>query len=202
MVDNPLTLVQTIVPAVSGLLGVGIGAWINAYVTDKRERQKQRHDFQAKQIAELYGPLVALHHELQARAAIRDRIIDTAVEVREQVIDAGRLVGREELRRLHADELPGYDAVANMPHQGFVDMLLPTYQAIRDLYREKLWLAEPDTRAHFPPLLEFVSLWEWYLDQKPPGRIMLGLKHSSKKLEPVFDHLHQEHERLRKDLSR
>jgi len=69
------------------------------------------------------------------------------------------------------------------------------------IFREKLWLAEPDTRAYLPALIEFVDLWDRWLAESVPGEVIEKLGHSEKHLHPFYEHLEKRHDELRSVLA-
>jgi len=69
-------------------------------------------------------------------------------------------------------------------------------------FRDKLWLAEPETRQFFAGLIEFVDVWERVLRGTLPGGVPAAIGHAEANLRPFYEHLETMADRLRDVLSR
>jgi hypothetical protein len=65
-----------------------------------------------------------------------------------------------------------------------------------DLFTSKLLLAEFSTIQHFPALLEFVEIWNRWLDRSLPVEVLGQLNHSEEKLFPFYQDLADNFARL------
>ena len=74
---------------------------------------------------------------------------------------------------------------------------MPAYSQMAKLFRENLWLADPDTREHYERLIEFIELWIRWLAKSIPGEVIKQLEHSEERLKPFYDHVRQRHDDLR-----
>jgi hypothetical protein len=76
--QNSLSLLQwgisVTVPAVSGLCGVAVGAFLTAW----REKTNRHREFVAKQLTDFYSPLLAIRKELKAMRDIELKISGAA----------------------------------------------------------------------------------------------------------------------------
>jgi len=75
--------------------------------------------------------------------------------------------------------------------------LLPLYRSMVERFRTHYSLAEPDTRAFFPELVEFVELWNRSEQNSVPGEVIQHLEHGEEKLNPFYEHLQNKHDELR-----
>jgi hypothetical protein len=64
--------------------------------------------------------------------------------------------------------LPGILKTVKDENQTFRELLMPRYREMVEVFRSKMWLAEPETRKHFAPLIEFVDVWDKILDDRLP----------------------------------
>ena len=62
----------------------------------------------------------------------------------------------------------GYD------NKQFKEGLLPGYEKMGSLFREKMYLAYPGTAEHFGKLVEFVAIWKRHLDGSLPPEALPG----------------------------
>lgn len=75
--------------------------------------------------------------------------------------------------------------------------LLPAYRQMIEVFRKNIWLADPDTRTYFGGLLEFVDIWDRWLERSLPPEVLEQLKHSEATLHPFYEHLQLRHDELR-----
>ena len=70
------------------------------------------------------------------------------------------------------------------------------------LFRENLWLAEPETTKHYQHLIEFVELWDRWLAKAIPAEVIKRLEHGEDRLKPFYGYLQQKHDDLRAKIER
>jgi hypothetical protein len=147
--------INPLISAASGLGGVFLGGWL----TNRREQKKQRTDFITRQLSEFYGPLVNMRAEIRARGELRLKI-ETAMSQghTRNLLDAGPY-GYQAIDRVTDDAIPPMLAVMRDEFKIFTDVLMPLYRKMLDTFREKMWLAEADTRQYLAALIEFVDVW-------------------------------------------
>ena len=68
-------------------------------------------------------------------------------------------------------------------------------------FHDNISLAEPETRKHFPVLVEYVEVWNSFLQGKLPGQVSQSLRHTEANLHPLYDNIRETHERLRAQFS-
>src|SRR5689334_15437726 len=71
------SLVQSVVSATAGLLGVIVGAWLTA----RHQRVERRHAVIREQLEKFYSPMVALRARIRARSETRVKVHAAAGEV-------------------------------------------------------------------------------------------------------------------------
>jgi hypothetical protein len=64
-----------------------------------------------------------------------------------------------------------------------------------------MWLAEPETRKHFAPLIEFVDVWDKILSDRLPSTFAPAIGHTEQNLKPFYSHLEATHDRIRAELN-
>ncbi len=181
------------VPAIAGLCGVLLGGFLTVW----RENATRRHEWASKQLTEFYPPLLAIRRELRALGETRVRIGGVANTVWQE--KCRLFEGQpQELERLSRDEFPGFQRTIEHENQALINESMPAYHKMVDVFRAKMWLAEPSTVAHFPLLLAFVNVWDRYLAGSLPGEVADRLEANSEDtLEPLYQDLEQRHEELR-----
>lgn len=168
-----------------GVLGVGAlgGALLTQVMIGHREKAARAVAFRKQQLEQFYGPLLAMHKEIRARSELRVKL--------QKAIDT------------EAASDPHIGAIAkNIQDENatFRDVLMPRYREMVNVFREKMWLAEPETRDFFPKLVEFFDVWDKILADKLPGSIALAIGHTEENLKPLYRHLEEVHDRLRSEV--
>lgn len=181
------------VPALSGLAGVVIGAWL----TGRRETRQRRLAFVEKQLKDFYSPLLGLRKEIRARSELRERVFDAADAAWRQLCAQASEVSVETLQQLSRTRGPEFNGLIEYDNRQLQEDLLPAYRQMAKLFRENLWLADSDTREHYVKLLEFVELWERWMAKAIPAEVIQGLGHSEENLRELYEHLQQRHDALR-----
>jgi hypothetical protein len=187
-VSQDLTMVD-IIGSVLGALGVGsfLGAFFTNWLAERRERAKRRVEFCTRQLQEFYGPLLGLHKEIRARSELRVKI--------QGGID--QVLLRTDVPRDARDIL-----LKQIQEEGetFRNVLMPCYREMLKIFREKIWLAEPETRIHLATLIEFIDVWEKILACALPREIAPAIGHTEGNLKLFYSHLEATHDRLRKEI--
>lgn len=180
------------VPALSGLAGVVIGAWL----TGRRERRERRLAFVERKLKDFYSPMLGLRDEIRMRSELRVRIHDAADSAWRDLCEQKRRVGPEALSELSRTRGPEFERLIEYDNKQLQEELLPAYRQMANLFRDNRRLADPDTREHYQNLIEFVELWDRWLEKSIPGEVIERLGHSENKLKPFYDHLQQRHDDL------
>jgi hypothetical protein len=181
------------VPALSGLAGVVVGAWL----TGRGERRQRRLAFVERQLKDFYSPILGLRSEIRMRSELRVRIHEAADAVWRQLCDEARQISVDALRQLSETREPEFANLIEYDNKQLQEELLPAYREMVKLFRANLWLADPDTRDHYRQLIEYVELWDRWLAKSIPGEVIQSLEHSEGKLKPFYEHLQERHDALR-----
>jgi hypothetical protein len=77
---------------------------------------------------------------------------------------------------------------------------MPLYRDMVRVFRENMWLAEPETRNHFSALIEFVDVWDKVLSDRIPRSAAPAIGHTEENLKAFYSNLAATHDRLRAEL--
>ncbi len=192
---------SVLIPLITALAGLG-GVWLGGWLSDRRERNKQHTEFVERRLAELYGPLLSLHKEIRARSELRLKI-ETTVDA-QHMTDLFEAVARDRdlVQRVTDEHIPGLLTMIRDEDKTFADVLMPLYRQMLATFREKMWLAEPETRGYCSALIEFVDVWERILRKAMPREVAPAIGHTEQNLQPFYRHLEEMHDRLRNSLIR
>lgn len=144
--------------------------------------------------------MMGLRSELRMHGELRVRIHDTANTVWSELCAQAREVSVEALDVLLRGRRSEFTNIIEYDNKKLQADLLPAYHQMTKLFRENLWLAEPETRSHYASLIEFVELWDRWLAKAIPAEVIERLEHSEEKLHGFYQHLQQKHEELRQKL--
>jgi hypothetical protein len=188
-----------LITAAAGLGGVLIGTFGNA----RREREKRDADFMARQLAEFYGPLLGLRSAIRAHGELRVKLSAAQEASWQDLVNSAREEGgTAAIQRLREGSLgQKYSAIIDDEEQKFRELILPWYKKMIEVFRDNISLSEPETRKHFPALIEFVEVWERFLNDKLPGQVSQSLGHTETKLHPLYANIEETHDRLREHLA-
>jgi hypothetical protein len=185
--------VAIVVPALSGLTGVVIGAGLTA----RREIRQRRHAFRERQLREFYSPMLGLRNEIKMRSELRVKVHDAAGSAWVTLAERAQAVSPEASQRLIDSRGPDFDKAIEYDNTKLEEALLPLYRQMAQLFRENLWLAEVETRAHYQKLIEFIDIWDRWIAKSIPAEVLKSLGHSEKGLHPFYQHLEEKHDQLR-----
>jgi len=192
------SIAQLIIPAVAGLGGVILGAFLTAW----NERRRRRLDFVEKQLQELYAPLLSIRKHVRALSELRPRVATVSGNVWEELCnDARERGGGQALQELRTERSPEFDAIIKYENEQWKSELLPSYKQMLKIFREKFWLAEDSTRDHFQKLIVYIELWERALNRTIPSEVIAKLGVREAELEPLYTDLEQTFQHLRRKLS-
>lgn len=177
MCVNGISGFDIIAPA-SGLLGVAVGGYFTAQ-NQKRERQQQRIK---DELAEFYSPMLGLRAQVLAKSE------------RAQSRHRG-------MQNLRAERFPLFEKIIYYNNQQqLAEEIIPAYRKMVDLFISRMHLADCSALQHFPALLEFVEIWNRWLDKSLPPEVLEQLNHSEQKLYPFYEDLASNFARLQQEL--
>jgi hypothetical protein len=185
-------------PLLTFLSGGLIGTIGTQWATSRREKATRRVAFKKQQLEQFYGPLLSMHKEIRARSELRVKLQAT--------LDGSHLndtlrAGSGGVEAASDAHIPAIVANVQDENQTFREVLMPRYREMISSFREKMWLAEPETREYFDQLIEFVDVWDKILVDKLPRSVAVTIKHTEENLKPFYKHLADMHDRLRADVS-
>src|ERR1039458_4431173 len=136
------------------------------------------------------------------RSELRERIrAATDNEWRRRCAEVRRLAdpiaGFERLDREDGEKLR---SAIDYDNKQLANELIPAYRRMLAIFRDNMWLAEPQTRQYYGALLEFNEIWERWLANIIPYYVVEALEHSEARLHPFYEHLDRKHDELRERL--
>lgn len=184
------------VPAISGLVGVVIGALL----TSGRERKQRKLAFLEKQLSTFYSPMLGLRNEIKTHSAFRTRVQNEANAAWGQLCQESDSLSIEARQRITNERGPEFTRIIEYDNNKLHEELLPAYRKMVELFREYYWLAEPETRDFYGDLVEFVEVWNRWIEKALPVEVLKRLEHGEDKLAPFYKHIEQTHNAIRQKL--
>ena len=89
-----------------------------------------------------------------------------------------------------------YNKSAEYDNKQFKEALLPEYEKMVSLFREKIHLAYPDTTEHFGELVEFVAIWKRHLDGSLLPEALPHIYHTEENVRPLYESLQRRYDEL------
>jgi len=196
----PPWLVTVLLPAIFGFVGILFGALLSG----RRETTHRRYLFRERQLRDLYSPLLGLRSEIRMKSELREKVRAAAHTEWQRLCQEARETAdaTDSLLKLDRERGPEFKRTFDYDDQQLREDLVPSYRKMLAVFRDNLWLAEPETRSYLGKLSEFVELWERWLAKAVPAEVVQRLGHSEESLRPFYEHLEKKHDELRGRLSR
>lgn len=182
-VSSSLSIYLAIISAGAGLLGVSIGGWINS----KNDKARRQAEFLEKQLSEFYGPLLGIRTEIKARSNLREVLGNATGRAWHRLTSSNE----EWPQRLATEmnKLPEFGQQNVHEWEAFREITMPLYRRMIQIFRDKMSLADQDTRGYFDELLMFIDIWERHIAKKIPPEVIEETGHSEERLKPFYAHL-------------
>jgi hypothetical protein len=153
----------------ASVIGALVGGWVAYWFSLRKLAVERKSEFIKRQLSELYSPLAATQKRIRGKSELRLRIF-------------------RELDKMDEGP-PRFEAkqtAINYANKQLAEELIPLYQTVLDVFTEKYWLAEADTRSFYPRFLEYVEFWN-----KPsiPPEVGEAIGHDEGLLEPFYHHV-------------
>jgi len=174
--------------AITGLLGVYIGAWLT-----KRQIITQRKlNFYEKQLRELYSPLVGIRKEIQILSEFRLAGEKASQEWWQKVCKQGEgIKDYTESGKFYDDKGSKITSQIEYENRQLTEKIIPAYRKMIDTFKNNYWLAEEQTKEYLPTLVKFIETWERFLSRTHPIEVIKDISVSEKELLPFYNHIEQ-----------
>lgn len=184
------------IPAVSGLAGVAIGAWL----TSRREIMQRKLAFLEEQLSTFYSPMLGLRNEIGSHGAFRLRVQNEADAAWRQLCAEIENLDIDARQRILKERAPEFTRIIEYDNTNLHENLLPAYRKMVELFRDCYWLAESETRVYYPELLEFVEVWNRWNEKALPPEVLKRLEHGEDNLASFYAHIEEMQDAIRKKL--
>jgi len=104
---------------------------------------------------------------------------------------------RDELYKQREAE---YDRLQEYSEQQLREELVPLYRKMLEHWTANMDKAEPSTQHHFAALVDYVEIWNRFLEKSLPAAVIRELGHEEKKLYPLYADIELQVARLQEEL--
>ncbi|MCB1809678.1 MAG: hypothetical protein KDJ99_32280 [Candidatus Competibacteraceae bacterium] len=158
-----------------------------------------RNAFIQKQISEFYSPIAGYRKRISAKSEVRLKVSDAANEAWKELCAPYS----EANQRIpdHDEQFAPYEKIIDYDNNQLREELMPLYRAMLEIFTEKYWLADAETRAYYQDFLEFVEIWERYLAEALPPDVIRKLEHTEENVKPFYEHIETKLTNLQEEIT-
>lgn len=180
-------LLPGLISAICGLVGVALGGWIATH-NQSEERKQRRYGDQLHFYAELFS----IRCVIRAKSELRLRLHTLAHKGWQEGIDT---FGRNSVLSEGVDAV--YQKLFDYSDTQLREELVPLYRRMLDYWTANMAQAEPSTQKHFTAFVDYVEIWNRFLQKSLPTSVIQEIGHEEKKLYPLYEDIEHHLERLR-----
>jgi len=146
-----------------------------------------RIGFIQMQLSEFYSPMAGYRKRIRAKSEVRAKVSEAASEAWKELCAPYSEAHQPTLN--HEESYAPYKKIIEYDNNQLREELMPLYRKMLEVFTEKYWLANADTRAYYQDFLEFVELWDRCLADALPGEVIQKLGHTEENVKPFYDHI-------------
>ena len=158
-----------------------------------------RNAFIQKQLSEFYSPIAGYRKRIRAKSEVREKVSTAANEAWKETC-APYSEAKQPMHN-HEELYAPYGKIIEYDNKQLREELMPLYRKILDLFTDKYWLADDETRAYYQGFVEFIEIWERYLSEALPGDVIRKLGHSENNVLPFYEHVEQKLSALQEEIN-
>jgi hypothetical protein len=182
--------------AIIGLIGVAIGGWI----ANRNQKNERRHRRNAEQLR-FYAELLSIRKMILAKSELRLRLHNASHKSWKEEIRPAIEQGPTPLvHELYARREGEFDKLSEYEDNQLRNEIIPLYRKMVDVWVANMGQAEESTQKHFAALVDFVEIWNRYLNNSLPQAVVRELTHQESSLYPLYDDIEKQVMRLKQEL--
>jgi len=139
--------------------------------------------------------LVGIRHGIRSKSEVRLKISNIAED------EWRKLCERHQLSSTKPDFEP-FKKIIEYDNKQLEQELLPDYRMMLEIFTGKFWLAEDSTRSHYGKLVEYIEVWNRFMERTLPPEVSFSLEHREEWLHPFYTDLEEQLASLRSKLAR
>ena len=193
--EQTVDLIQWSVSIGAPIIAGFVGVYFGSRLTNAQVKETNANAFVEKQLSQFYSPMLGLRKEIIMRSELRSKIQSVADQAWKELCEKDK-GSSEALKKLSEKRYPEFGKIIDYDNRALTEQLIPAYKEMITLFRENMWLAEVETTKYFQILLEFIDIWDRWIDKSLPLEVWKKLEHSEDKLTPFYDHIESVHQSL------
>ena len=170
---------------------------IGSVLTSRREILQRKLDFLEKQLDMFYSPMLGIRNEIKVQSEIRSRLQTLANEEWLKIVNKIEHLDIEKKKEIFERRSKDSEKLIEYDTSKLREKLIPAYRRMSDLFRENYWLAEEETREYFVGLLEYVEIWNRWIEGTLPVEVLMRLDHAEENLDHFYLHIEKMHNSIR-----
>lgn len=178
------------ISAVWGLVGVFAGSW----VTSRHQRIERRNARMKEQLMEFYAPLRGMRADIKAKSDVRVKVQAIAGAEWQQ-----KFVGVDDpevKKRIDEGSWDLYEKLNKYSDDQLKNDIIPTYRKMIEHFMSHMGYAEESTISHYAAFVEFVEIWNRFLQGSLPREVANKLSQAESNLYPLYDDIETTAKRL------
>jgi len=164
------------------VLSIGLSGSVTYYFVSRQFKRDNRFNKIKDQFSNFYSPMISCLKEIRARAEIRKKIEDA----NEKYYSTERSL----------EEHQFYKKSIEYENEKFRNEILPLYEKMLNVFKEKFHLAEKSTQIWYEELSQYIDVWKRYLDKTLRYETIKELDIKEEKLKPFYDDLEHKFDKL------
>ncbi|MFC1851833.1 hypothetical protein ACFL27_16705 [candidate division CSSED10-310 bacterium] len=173
-----------------------LAAMAGSYFASKNTRYLKKHELLLRQIDEFYSPILGYWMDIESKVKLR-------LEFDEEFKKAWKEICDKAGNRLDWDSKKAFEKFMNniiFHNEQFSDEILPFYQEILNIYREKVWLLKLDHRQQlsgiYYKLHMFLEIWKMVHKKAMPREVGQKINHGIGCVRPFILKIEEQRERI------
>lgn len=159
---------------------------VGYYFAYRQFKRSNRFNRITDQLSNFYSPMISCLKEIRAKAEIRKKIEDAN----------GKYYSME--RSLEENQF--YLNSLKYESEKFRTEILPIYEKMLNVFKEKFHLAEKSTQIWYEELSQYIDVWKRYLNKTLRYETIKELDIKEEKLKPFYDDLEHVFDKLQDKL--
>jgi len=191
-----MDVINWLFPYLSPIITSGSGLFIGYKLALRKFRKENRRDFVLQQVKQFYSPMVGYIKHIRGNRELRLELSNFSDVAWHKICDENPKPFHN-----HEEHFKPFMKQIEYDNQQFHDSILPIYEKMLDIFTNNLWLAEESTKILYNPFRRYVELWQRYLDDAIPSRVLEELSIEENCLLPFYEDLEKNLRILRNELA-
>ncbi|MDO9533666.1 MAG: hypothetical protein Q7O12_16275 [Deltaproteobacteria bacterium] len=191
-----MDVISWLFPYLLPIITSGCSLFIGYKLALRKFRKENRRDFILQQVKQFYSPMVGSIKHIRANRELRLELSNVSDVAWHKICEENPKPFHS-----HKEHFEPFMKQIEYDNQQFRDRILPIYEKMVDIFTNNLWLAEESTKIFYNPFRRYVELWQRYLDDAIPQRVIEELCIEEKYLLPFYEDLEKKLQILRNELA-